>query len=66
MFVIQSRYEYWSIYEGKKWTKWFNIHGKKYEKLEEAKEDLKINKKKSDEIDKATKLKHEFKIEEIL
>lgn len=64
MFVIKCRYEYWSNYEGKKWTKWFNVHGEKYDTEKEAKEQLKINKKKSDEVDKSTKLKHEFCIVE--
>ena len=65
MYIIQSRYEYWSLHEGKKWTRWFNLHGAKFDSLELAEEALKSNKKKSSEIDKVTKLKHEFKIEQI-
>ena len=65
MFIIQSRYEYWSNYDGKKWTKWFNVHGGKFETIEEAKKELETTKKKSNEVDKSTKLKHEFQILEI-
>ena len=65
MFVLQSRYEYWSNYEGKKWTKWFNVHGGKFETIEEANQELEITKKKSDGADKSTKLRHEFQIVKI-
>lgn len=65
MFVIQCRYEYWSLYKGKIWTKWFNVHGARFENIEQAKESLKTNKKKSESIDKSTKLKHEFQIIEL-
>lgn len=60
MFIVQSRYEYWSMYNGKTWTKWFNFHGGKFDNKEDAEKYIKENKKRSNEVDKLTKLKHEF------
>lgn len=61
-YIIESRYEYWSMYEGKIWTKWFKVHGSYYDNEDDAKEELKQIEKKSKEIDKVTKLKHEFRL----
>ena len=55
MYTIQCRYEYFSS-NGKEWTKWFN-HGHS----ENPEEEIKILKEKSKEVDRITKLKHEYR-----
>lgn len=62
MFRVKCRYEY-RVARGKQWTEWFNTSGK-FDTIEAAEKDLEVKKKLSDPIDKVTKLKHEFKIEQ--
>ena len=64
-FKIQSRYEYWGSWKDNNkiiWTKWFNCFGETYNTLEEAESRLKEIKDSIKNIDKITKLKHEFQI----
>lgn len=60
-FVILTRYECWQPGPVKDFTKWFTLDNKpKTEK--ECKEAIKETKTRYTEIDRKTKLKHEFKI----
>lgn len=60
-YEILCRYEHWTR-GGKVWTKWFKSDSE--DSLGEAKSRLSSLKELSKVIDKKTKLKHEFKIEE--
>lgn len=61
-YLIYERYEHWGP-NGKAWSKWFITFNTTYAKTEaEAKEAMKHIKKASTEIDKHTKLKHEYEI----
>ena len=61
-FKVECRYEYRS-HEGKKWTNWFAIGGCR-ETEAEAKELIRYNKKQFGDIDRYTKLTHEYRVVE--
>lgn len=58
-YVIECRYEYVAL-GGKEWTKWF-IEDSTPRTQEETEEKIKLNKANCAEIDKKTKLKHEYR-----
>ena len=55
MFTIQCRYEYFGS-NGKTWTNWFN-----HSYSESPEDEIQTLIEKSKEIDKITKLKHEYR-----
>ena len=59
-YYIYCRYEFISS-EGKKWCKWFRVD-KAYNDEESAKSQIEIISSTSKEIDKSTKMKHEYEI----
>ena len=59
-YYIYCRYEFISS-EGKKWCKWFRVD-KGYDDEESAKSQIEIISSTSKEIDKSTKMKHEYEI----
>ena len=61
-FRVECRYEY-RARDGKQWTTWFAIGGCR-ETEEDAKELIDFNKTQYGDIDRRTKLKHEYRIVE--
>ena len=59
-YIVKSRYEYMSD-EGTVWTNWFVLNGACMSK-EQAEEFIKAHKKAYGDIDRKTKLKHEYMI----
>ena len=62
MYIVEERYEHWGR-EGKQWTNWFR--STVCDTKEKAEENIKDSKELCKSIDKATKLKHEFKLREM-
>ena len=58
---IRCRYQYWSS-EGIKWTNWFYQPTGEAKTLEDFETLLKKYRKDIENIDKSTKLKHEYEI----
>lgn len=57
------RYEYHKRGGDLTWSKWFKHMGDPFESMEDAKKHMKTLQENTKFIDKKTKLKHEFKIE---
>lgn len=59
-FIIESRYEYWTN-QGKEFSNWFVLDSGKYSE-KDGNEKIKNIKKAFADIDKKTKLKHEYRL----
>lgn len=59
-FIIESRYEYWTN-QGKEFSNWFVLDSGKYSE-KDGNEKIQNIKKTFADIDKKTKLKHEYRL----
>lgn len=64
-YVIECRYEYWSMSDGKTWTRWFRTYNEIYPTRESAIKQMKEEEKKTMNTDRVTRLRHEFRVQEI-
>lgn len=61
-YTVWTRYEHWGK-NGKEFTNWFLSYGSSFfDNENEAKQQMKTQKKFTDESDKVVKLKHEYEI----
>lgn len=64
MWIIKTRYERYTK-DGKIWTEWFKSGFHTYDTETSARSAMELQKEQIKQIDKITKLKHEFSLEEI-